>query len=72
MEINAAQGVIKVTDFCTAGASQGFSAVVPLGWSGEGSQRCSMCGVARAGHSQPRHLCQRGSDSPASSISAHR
>lgn len=34
------QGVIKVTDLSMAGASQGFTAVVPLCLSRETSQRC--------------------------------
>lgn len=68
MEINAVQGVIKVTDFSMAGASQGFTAAVPLCSSREASQRCQRVvkwhelGTATSGHlpsealRQPRGL----------------
>lgn len=66
MEINAVQGVIKVTDFSMAGASQGFTAAVPLCWSREGSQRCQhplkrhKLGTATTGHLLPEALRQPG------------
>lgn len=64
MEINAVQGVIKVTDFSMAGASQGFAAVVSLCSSRERCQRCQRVlkwhklGTATPGHLPSEELRQ--------------